>query len=97
MSDYDGSRGYGSSGDRDPLPKRVPCSKHPDAPHGFDRNGSHNNDRYTCYCEGLDEMMIDSIIGEIQSKIDENAGYWDDTEWKEQISYMKGLKENEDE
>ena len=49
------------------------------------------NDRYTCECEGWDEMMIDSIINEIQSKIDENAGYWDDTEWKEQISYMKGL------
>ena len=28
------------------------CSTHPDAPHGFDRNGSHNNRRYTCDCEG---------------------------------------------
>lgn len=28
------------------------CSNHPDAPHGFDRNGSHNEDRYVCDCEG---------------------------------------------
>ena len=28
------------------------CSKHPDAPHGFDRNASHNADRYVCECEG---------------------------------------------
>ena len=32
--------------------KEVPCSEHPNAPHGFDRNGSHNNGRYTCDCEG---------------------------------------------
>jgi len=30
----------------------VPCSTHPNAPHGFDRNGSHNADRYVCDCEG---------------------------------------------
>ena len=29
----------------------VNCKRHPDAPHGFDRNGSHNNGRYTCTCE----------------------------------------------
>jgi hypothetical protein len=28
------------------------CSDHEDAPHGFDRNGSHNADRYVCDCEG---------------------------------------------
>ena len=28
------------------------CSDHPDAPHGFDRNGSHTLDRYVCDCEG---------------------------------------------
>lgn len=28
------------------------CSGHPDAPHGFDRNASHNADRYVCECEG---------------------------------------------
>ena len=30
----------------------VPCSTHPDAPHGFNRNGSHSLDRYVCDCEG---------------------------------------------
>ena len=29
-----------------------PCKTHPDAPHGFDRNGSHSADRYVCECEG---------------------------------------------
>lgn len=28
------------------------CSTHPDAPHGFNRNVSHNADRYVCDCEG---------------------------------------------
>ena len=28
------------------------CSDHNDAPHGFDRNGSHSEDRYVCDCEG---------------------------------------------
>ena len=27
------------------------CSTHPDAPHGFDRNMSHNLGRYVCECE----------------------------------------------
>lgn len=29
-----------------------PCNPHPDAPHGFDRNSSLNEDRYVCECEG---------------------------------------------
>ena len=29
-----------------------PCSTHPNAPHGFDRDGSHAADRYVCDCEG---------------------------------------------
>jgi len=28
------------------------CKDHPDAPHGFDRNASHNEGRYVCECEG---------------------------------------------
>lgn len=28
------------------------CSTHPDAPHGFNRNASHNAGRYVCDCEG---------------------------------------------
>lgn len=27
------------------------CNPHPDAPHGFDRNASLNEDRYVCDCE----------------------------------------------
>lgn len=30
----------------------VECSKDPRAPHGFNRNASHNEDRYVCDCEG---------------------------------------------
>lgn len=27
------------------------CKEHPCAPHGFDRNRSHSEDRYVCECE----------------------------------------------
>jgi len=48
------------------------CSDHPDAPHGFDRNASHNSGRYVCTCEGWepeaepyawawDEIMSDGL------------------------------------
>ena len=29
----------------------VKCNPHPDAPHGFLRNASHNEGRYVCECE----------------------------------------------
>jgi len=29
----------------------MTCKTHPDAPHGFDRNASHGEDRYVCECE----------------------------------------------
>lgn len=29
----------------------MTCKTHPDAPHGFDRNASHSQDRYVCECE----------------------------------------------
>jgi hypothetical protein len=31
---------------------KNPCSPHPNAPHGFNRNASHNAGRYVCVCEG---------------------------------------------
>ena len=31
--------------------EEVPCKEHPDAPHGFNRNASHNEGRYVCECE----------------------------------------------
>jgi hypothetical protein len=37
---------------RPSLDAERACSDHPDAPHGFDRNGSHNAGRYVCECEG---------------------------------------------
>ena len=33
-----------------------PCSQHPNAPHGFDRNASHNAGRYVCECEGWEPV-----------------------------------------
>ena len=36
------------------------CSDHPDAPHGFDRNGSHSMDRYVCDCEGWEPYPWES-------------------------------------
>lgn len=29
----------------------MTCNPHPDAPHGFDRNRSHDEGRYACDCE----------------------------------------------
>ena len=36
------------------TPEDMPptCNPHPDAPHGFNRNASHSEDRYVCDCEG---------------------------------------------
>jgi len=36
----------------EPATKEKACSDHPDAPHGFDRNASHNAGHYVCDCEG---------------------------------------------
>jgi hypothetical protein len=33
----------------------VKCKTHPDAPHGFARNASHNAGRYVCQCEHWEE------------------------------------------
>ena len=33
----------------------ISCKTHPDAPHGFLRNASHNADRYVCECEHWEE------------------------------------------
>jgi hypothetical protein len=35
----------------------VPCSTHPDAPHGFQRNASHSAGRYVCECEGWEAEL----------------------------------------
>lgn len=35
----------------EPSSEEKACSNHQDAPHGFDRNASHNAGRYVCECE----------------------------------------------
>jgi hypothetical protein len=34
-----------------PLIETHKCNTHPNAPHGFLRNASHNEGRYVCECE----------------------------------------------
>ncbi len=43
-----------ADGGPEPLPERgnTICNPHPQAPHGFNRNASHNAGRYVCDCEG---------------------------------------------
>ena len=43
-----------SDGVPEVLPERgdTICNPHPDAPHGFNRSRSLNEDRYVCDCEG---------------------------------------------
>ena len=38
------------------LGGEPPCNPHPDAPHGYNRNASHNAGRYVCDCEGWAAM-----------------------------------------
>ena len=68
--DFDGVGGYGSSG-RIPLPneyhKEVPCYDHPDAPHGFERNASHDEGHYVCECKGWFEENVDDAIYSLES------------------------------
>ena len=37
------------------------CNPHPDAPHGFDRNASHNAGRYVCECEGWQPVAVQEV------------------------------------
>jgi hypothetical protein len=64
-----------------------PCKDHPDAPHGFDRNASHNADRYVCECEsweppkrewvGLTDEEIQDL-GYLSEKFDASNSEWFD-------------------
>lgn len=44
----------------------FPCNTHPDAPHGFNRNASHNAGRYVCDCEGWTPEPMNGIDHEVQ-------------------------------
>ena len=41
-------------------PAKHPCKAHPDAPHGFDRQASHNAGRYVCDCESWQPTSADA-------------------------------------
>ena len=38
-----------------------PCNEHPDAPHGFNRNASHDANRYVCDCEGWEPVDVQPV------------------------------------
>ena len=41
----------------------VKCNPHPDAPHGFLRNASHNEGRYVCECEFWEPQGVAATCG----------------------------------
>jgi hypothetical protein len=49
-------RGYDTPEVTPEVTGEVPCKTDPRAPHGFDRNASHNADRYVCECEGWEPV-----------------------------------------
>lgn len=55
---------------RQALNETPPCKTDPDAPHGFDRNASHNADRYVCECEGWEPV---DAVNMSQECVDETA------------------------
>jgi hypothetical protein len=62
----------------------VPCSPHPCAPHGFNRNQSHTEDRYVCDCEywrpdrncAAEQLQADHArrVGELDSALAQCRG-----------------------
>ena len=57
------------------MNEEVPCSSHPDAPHSFMRDASHNTGRYVCECEGW-----------LPSSIYEDNGYQSRSDYLECLS-----------
>ena len=47
-----------------------PCKTDPKAPHGFDRNASHNANRYVCECEGWEPV---DAVNMTPDRVDETA------------------------
>jgi hypothetical protein len=68
-------RGY----DTPEVTPEVPCKTHPDAPHGFDRNASHNADRYVCECESWEPVdkvdMSEKRVPKTDKSIHEPVGW----------------------
>ena len=46
------------------------CSDHPDAPHGFDRNGSHAAGHYVCECSGWTPPNSQSLQARLRDGAD---------------------------
>ena len=70
-----------------------PCKDHPDAPHGFDRNASHNADRYVCECESWEPPkrewvgLTDEEIADCAEKME--ASDPTDSFWRE---FFRGIE-----
>ena len=60
------------------------CNPHPNAPHGFLRQASHDAGRYVCECEWWDEKDYELATLEEAEEFDKKRNYkyteWDD--WK---------------
>jgi len=52
----------------------VQCKTHPDAPHGFDRNGSLSLDRYVCECENWEPDWEPEDM--LEKAIHDDSGEW---------------------
>jgi hypothetical protein len=77
----------------DETPK---CKDDPRAPHGFDRNASHNADRYVCECEGWEPPkkewvgLTDEEIAELHNEWTQ-GNLWDG--WNYERAIEAKLKE----
>lgn len=49
------------------------CSTHQDAPHGFNRDASHNYGRYVCDCEGWEPLNVSQEPQTMPKKTDDVA------------------------
>ncbi len=57
------------------------CNPHPNAPHGFLREASHNAGRFVCECEWWSEKDYELGTHEDQQEFDKKRNYeWN--EWK---------------
>ena len=59
-------------------PVEPVCNPHPDAPHGFNRNASHTEDRYVCDCESWEPPSVDALIGEIDLILENAESFGDE-------------------
>lgn len=66
------------------------CNPHPKAPHGFNRNASHNAGRYVCECEGWQlewQGLSDDEIWDIANFLGKNK------EWDYPVMFAKTIQQ----